>query len=85
LSSSEDNNKAGVANLLPDGYDIIHLPRVSKGGGVALIHRKQYRVRIDKTMQFSSFEYLTSLLDIASFTFRIVVIYCVPPSEKNTI
>ncbi len=85
LSPDEDNNKAVISSLLPEGYDMIHVPRAGKGGGVGFIHRSQCRVKMERNTQFSSFESMTVLMDIASFTFRFIIIYRVPPSTKNNI
>ncbi len=83
LSDIEENNKAVISGLVPVGYGIVHILRATRGGGVAFIRRKQCRVRIDKSLKFSSFECLTVLMDIMSFTFRFIVIYR-PPLTDGT-
>jgi hypothetical protein len=38
--SGTDEDKVITAALLPDGFNIVHRPRVdAKGGGVAIVHR----------------------------------------------
>ena len=43
--------------LTPDGYEIIHVPRVGKrGGGVALIAESRFKGRESKQAHYDSFE-----------------------------
>ncbi len=84
LNSVEIENNVTMSALLPAAYKISHVPRQeARGGGVAFIHRDHYKVRIDTSFTASSFESITTVMDVGSFTFRFVVIYRVPPSTKN--
>jgi len=86
LSAQDDNNKVVLSSLLPDNYDIVHVPRPTRGGGVGFVHKKHLKVKVDKTVKsFSSFEHMMVMVEASSFTFRFLVIYRVPPSSKNNI
>ena len=65
-----------VCSLLPDGYDIIHAPRGSRGGGTAVVFRKS--LSVTQVMQPHSatlpFEVLECLIR-APHTIRLCVIY----------
>ena len=85
LSPIEDNNKTALANLLPDNFSILHVPRKTRGGGVGFIHSDKYSPKLDLSLKYSSFECQTVLLDAVSFTYRFIILYRVPPSAKNKI
>ena len=81
---SSDNNQATLKSLIPNGYQLSHVPReVSRGGGVGFLHKDQYNVRTDNSYKAPSFESMTTLLDCGSYTFTFVVICRIPPSKKN--
>ena len=52
---------------------------------MGFVFKEQYHARLDTTFKFSSFECLSVIIDVASFTFRFIIIYRVPPSKKNKI
>ena len=85
LSSDDDLNKVVLSSAVPDGYDILHVPRETRGGGVGFVYKKHLRVKMDNSLQFSSFECMTVLLESSSFTFRFIIVYRVPPSSTNNI
>ena len=61
---------------IPNGYRMQHVPRIgSRGGGVALIWKAHYAVKLEPAFQASSFESIVLLATIGSKAFRIVVIY----------
>jgi exonuclease III len=73
-----------LKDLLPIGYTMSHAPRQGRrGGGVAIIHRKEFSKRIMPSCQAKSFEILEVTLTNASSCIRVVVIYRPPPSKKN--
>ena len=82
----DDQDSATLTSLVPDGYRILHVPRTGgKGGGVAFICKKHYNVKIDETFKASSFENMIVNITIESYTFRVFVIYRIPPSPRNKI
>ena len=85
LSANEDENRAVLSTLVPANWAILHVPRISRGGGVGFMYKKRFSARLDSTPQFTSFECQTVLMDISSYTFRFVIIYRIPPSDKNKI
>ena len=65
---------------MPEGYKLLHVPRSGKrGGGVAV----QYKMKVETTITATSFESITVLVNIASYTLRLIVIYRIPPSQQN--
>ena len=68
--------------LLPPGYDIRHVDRGKKGGGVALIYKKDISFRnIVTTNEITQFELLDCIIKVIST--RVVVVYIPPPSCKS--
>ena len=77
-------NNVIMSKLIPNGYRMQHVPRIgSRGGGVALIWKAHYAVKLEPAFQASSFESIVMLATIGSKAFRIVVIYRPPPSQQN--
>ena len=85
LSSSEEENSVVLSSFLPDGYNIFHVPRPTRGGGVGFVFRDHYHARLDTSFEFSSFECISVILEAGSFSFRFIVLYRVPPSTQNKI
>ena len=85
LSAKEEENRAVLSNLVPSDFNIIHVPRVTRGGGVGFIYNSKFKAKLDISLKFTSFECQTVLLDASSFTFRFVIIYRIPPNSKNKI
>ena len=84
LSSEDADNVTTLSSLIPRNYKMAHFPRQgSTGGGVAFMHKEHYKVKVDKSYKASSFETMTVMLDAASYTFRFVIIYRIPPSNNN--
>ena len=79
-----DADNVVKCKLIPNGYRMQHVPRIgSRGGGVALIWKAHYAVKLEPAFQASSFESIVLLATIGSKAFRIVVIYRPPPSQQN--
>ena len=72
-----------LSSLMPDNFEMLHVPRVSREGGVGIIYNKQFNAKMDASLNFSSFECQTVLMDPSSFTFRFIIIYRIPPFDKN--
>jgi hypothetical protein len=85
LRPSEEDNQAVLANVMPENYQILHVPRKTRGGGVGFIYKDCYSPKLDSSLKFKSFECQTVLIDVASFTYRFIIVYRVPPSVKNKI
>ena len=85
LSANEDENRAVLSTLVPAHWATLHVPRISRGGGVGFMYKILFSVKLDSTPQFTSVECQTVLMDISSYTFRFVIIYRKTPSNKNKI
>ena len=73
---------AVTAALLPDGYSVVHRPRGSRGGGVALVHRSCITLSQVRLGAHTSFEALDAISG-APCNLRISVVYRPPPSRAN--
>ena len=70
--------------LLPPGYDIRHVDKGRKGGGVALIYKKDISFRnIVTTNEITQFELLDCIIQVNKLSTRVVVVYRPPPSCKH--
>ena len=71
-----------LAEMLPTGFSILHCPRLSRGGGVALVFKQCLHVvkKPPLTTSTTSFEYIECLLDTQP-PLRVLVLYR-PPSSK---
>jgi len=80
---SDDNNI--LQDLCPTGYDCCHVPRGSKGGGVALLYKKGLRIKKNTSIKnkFKSFEFADLTLLHSSTSLRTVIVYRPPPSNNN--
>ena len=73
-------DKATLGELLPEGYQIKHVPRVKRpggyhGGGVALIHKSSIDVSLlDSTNynEFNTLEYMDCNIKIKNYSLRLV-------------
>jgi len=79
-----DADKPTESQLVPNGYKLLHVPRLrSRGGGVGVIYKQQYPLKTDPAFAATSFESMNVLATIGSSAFRIIVLYRVPPSKQN--
>ena len=77
-------DNAVLNDLLPPGYDIRHVDRERRGGGVALIYKKDISFRnIVPTHEITQFELLDCIIKVNKLSTRLVVVYRPPPSRKN--
>lgn len=80
-----DVDNAVLQDLVPNGFDVIHNLRVNlKGGGVAIIFRKNIKMtkyHMNKT--FTQFEHLECTMSTNGSKLQICVIYRPPPSKVN--
>ena len=71
---------------MPPGYDIRHIDRGRRGGGVALIYKKDISFRnIVTTNEITQFELLDCIIKVNKLSTRAVVVYRPPPSCKNVL
>ena len=66
--SGDSSDGPTLSNLLPPGYQILHEPRGSRGGGTAVIHKRSILVKrtgARSQTQYSSFELLECTLSLA--------------------
>ena len=74
--------------MVPNGYDISHIPRDGRpGGGVALIHRSTLHSGSQRKYTFLSFECIVCQLSYLtkSVSLTVVMIYRPPPSNMNRV
>ena len=70
-----------IGDLCPTGYDFIHIPRESRGGGVGLLFKERLDVKCKNSewnTSFQSFEFLDARFK-SSKMIRMIIIYR-PPS-----
>jgi hypothetical protein len=83
LKGNERDNVV-LAELLPPNFDIIQKARrQGRGGGVALIHRKDISVKLCESKQYDSFEHILTKLVASSLTYHVITLYRPPPNQKN--
>jgi exonuclease III len=86
LTGSEKDDPI-IAELVPNGYNIRHTPRESRGGGTAIIHRSSLNVHqtplVTAMSEFSTFEYQECLLSGAR-TLRLCIVYRPPNNRSHT-
>jgi exonuclease III len=75
---------AELTNTLKE-FNLHHVPRLGRsGGGVALLVKKGFDVRIsDHIRKFISFEYLEADIGIGNKTFHLLIVYRPPPLKKT--
>ena len=79
-------NDLEINETTPNGYAFLHAPRCTRGGGVAVIHRKSLHLKQNPThCKFKSFEHMDLAVKSASNSIRVIVIYRPPPSKNNTL
>jgi exonuclease III len=78
------SNCPTVKNVAPPGYSITHNPRPNRrGGGVGIVYRDTFGIKVMDKFKAKSFESLEVKLTVNSTCLRIAVIYRPPPSQKN--
>ncbi|XP_052761992.1 uncharacterized protein LOC128204630 [Mya arenaria] len=81
-------DKACIAELVPSGYKIDHVPRQGRGGGVAVIHKAPLKLSMlasSHNTNVTSFEYMDCNITIKNFSLRLAVVYRPPPNKQNGI
>ena len=67
--------------LLPSDYDIRHVDRERRGGGVALIYRKDISFR--NIVPTNEITQLHCIIKVNKLSIEVDVVYRPPPSGKN--
>ena len=83
----EHSNGTVLFDLLPEGYSIIHQPRLDKqGGGVAVVHRDTIQVRKHPPLPTTpqSFEALECSIKMSSHPIHAICLYRPPSSPIAT-
>ena len=73
-----------LRELLPPGYKVDHSPRMSRGGGVAIVHMDSLSLTHHINMKFESFEYIEGQINTKP-QLRFVLIYKPPPSAVRSV
>ena len=94
LFKDEQENLIYRAELLPNNYTIMHVPRTNgqTGGGIAVIYRDNFTIHFTNSSNthenaFNQFEFLDCKLEKTRTKngrfLRILVVYRPPPTRKN--
>ena len=81
----DDRDNHTIADLktaLPD-FDLHQVPRHTRGGGVCVMLRQSFIVKINVTEKYSSFEYIDLSVQLKSSVLRMIVVYRPPYSAKS--
>ena len=83
LGTDVDNIVLG--DLIPDGYDLYHVPRQhQRGGGVALIYNKSLSLnKMKPDTILTNFEHLECTINTQTSNMRLCVVYRSPASKNN--
>ena len=69
-----DEDRITLAELMPPGYQILHVPRTGrKSGGVAVVCRKEPTVTVQPSKQYSTFEHIEVLLRAANKCYHKII------------
>ena len=80
---TEHLSVAEITNTLQD-YFFFHQPRMDKAnGGVGLLLRKGFTVKVNEVFKYKSMEYMDFKITARDTSFRLLVIYRIHPSRKN--
>lgn len=83
-----DEDQTVVNEICPSGYNLLHVPRVSRaGGGVALMYKRCFKI-IEKPLErpsFSSFEHILLSLRYSSTDITLVIVYRPPHSNRHNL
>jgi hypothetical protein len=82
--AANNSDTVVINNICPVGYDLIHVPRGSRGGGVALMYRSSLDITlVTSQKKFKCFEHLHASLKHSSGEIQIHIVYRPPPNKKN--
>ena len=74
-----------INDLCPAGYLFQHVPRGTRGGGVAVLYKQclRFKNKSSTSKVYKSFELADYSMKYSSHNLRMVVVYRPPPSTKN--
>jgi len=78
--------KVCIAELVPSGYKIDHVPRQGRGGGVAVIYKAPLKLTMlasSRNSNVTSFEYMDCNITVKNFSLRFAVVYRPSPNKQN--
>ena len=72
-----------IADMKPPGFNFLHVPRQTRGGGVGILYKSFLNVTLVQSnfCHFKSFEVLETFCQL--YNLRIIIIYRPPPSQAN--
>ena len=79
-------DKSCIAELVPSGYKIKHVPRCGRGGGIAVVYKTSLNIQLltsTKDKVFTTFEHMECTVSIKNYSMRLAVVYRPPPTCKN--
>ncbi|RUA04366.1 MAG: hypothetical protein DSY43_06485 [Gammaproteobacteria bacterium] len=84
---SDNSDQRIINDLCPNGYLFKHIPRKTKGGGVALLYKLNFKVKnTTTTKSYKSFELADYVIHYSPRKLlRMIVIYRPPPSTSNAL
>ena len=85
LTGTESDQRI-IGKLTPPGYSFHQVPRYGRtGGGVAVLCRDSFKIRVLPTYKASSFETMEIAITAVSVTIKLIVVYRIPPNRNNGI
>ncbi|ELU05192.1 hypothetical protein CAPTEDRAFT_188829 [Capitella teleta] len=75
-------DNAVIAELTPSSFKVDHVPKGTRGGGVAVVSRKSLRLNNMSKLKYTSLEFMDCQLDTQPKV-RIVLIYRLPHATFN--
>ena len=78
------NDSSKIAELVPDTHIFYHVPREGQGGGVGLcLSTKRFtHVKMIKSLNYTSFEYMHINFNLTNKLYKIIVLYRPPPKTN---
>ena len=78
-----NNDSSKIAELVPDTHIFYHVPREGRGGGVGLCLSKRFtHVKMIKSLNYTSFEYIHINFSLTNKLYKIIVLYRPPPKTN---
>ncbi|KAG1652948.1 hypothetical protein GQR58_025895 [Nymphon striatum] len=87
LKNNDSNSDFALRDICPNGFSLLHCPRVNRtGGGIGLLFNQSLKIERFYPTSFASFEFMEFmefLLHGYAFLTCLVVVYRPPPSSVN--
>lgn len=82
-----DEDQSVINEICPSGYNLLHVPRVSRaGGGAGLMYKACFKI-VEKSLDcpsFASFEHILLSLRYSSINITLVIVYRPPQNKHNS-